>query len=152
MTETDNLVVETIERFGRSRGQLLPILQEIVKTEHYLSEDALKTVAEELDLSPADVYGVASFYSFLDLKPRGENCIRVCKSITCYMKGKDQIIKAIESRLKIRLGETTPNNRFSFIPVNCIGWCHKGPAMLINEDVYTELTPEKAVEAIESYI
>ncbi|MFZ0391406.1 MAG: NAD(P)H-dependent oxidoreductase subunit E [Calditrichia bacterium] len=152
MSPTSMLVREAVLKHGKSRQSLLPVLQDVVKSNNYLSEDALIEVARELDLSSAEVYGTASFYSFMDMKPCGENIIRICKTITCYMKGKDNIIKAIEDRLRIKLGETTRDGKFSFLAANCIGWCHKGPAMLINDRVYTQLTPKSAVQAIEEYL
>ena len=147
-----NFIDEIIVQFRQERKNLLPILQEVVKSEHYLSEESLKEIALKMDLSAAEVYGMASFYSFLDIQPRGENIIRICKTITCFMKGKDEIIKTIEKRLKIKLGETTPDNKFSFLPVNCIGWCHEGPAMLINEKVYTHVTPENVIKVIDEFM
>lgn len=151
MSPTAELVKRTVGRHGTQRESLLPILQDIVKEQHYLTDEAMVEVANLLDLSAAEVYGTASFYTFLDLKPRGENVIRICKTITCYMKGKDEIIKAIEDRLKIKLGETTSDGKFSFLAANCIGWCHEGPAMLINDKVYTKLTPKKALDALNEY-
>lgn len=68
------------------------------------------------------------------------------------MKGKDSIVSALEDALGIKMGETTPDRKFSLLEANCIGWCHKGPAMLINDKVYTELTPEKAVQALDEYM
>ena len=148
----ENIVLQAIKKHGKKRGNLLPILQYIVKEKSFLSEESMIEVAKQLDMSSAEVYGVASFYSFLDTKHLGKNIIRICKTITCYMLGKDEIIKVIEDKLKIKLGETTPDDKFSFLSANCIGWCHLGPAMLINDKVYTELTPEKAIEAIEEYM
>ncbi len=78
----------------------------------------------------------------------GKNIIRVCKTISCKMKGKQEIIKAIEKLLKIQVGETTRDQNFTLIESNCLGWCHKGPVMLINDEVYPEITPEKAIEII----
>jgi NADH:ubiquinone oxidoreductase subunit E len=68
------------------------------------------------------------------------------------MKGKSLIIQELEDLLKVKLGETTPNRKFSLLETNCLGWCHKGPAMLINDEAYTELTPEKVREIINEYI
>jgi NADH-quinone oxidoreductase subunit E len=127
-------------------------LQGIVQKEHYLSEEAMLDVARELDLSAADVYGTASFYTFLDTVPRGKNIVRVCKTITCHMKGKDDIINAICNQLKVKVGETTHDKKFTLLTANCLGWCHKGPVMLVNDDVFPELTPAKAVEIIQNYI
>lgn len=148
---TELLVKELVEKNGKSRNSLMPILQGIVQQEHYLSEDAMLTVAKELDLSAADVYGTASFYTFLDTVPRGKNIIRVCKTITCHMKGKEEIVNAISNLLKIKVGETTHDKKFTLLTANCLGWCHKGPVMLINDEVYPELTAAKAVEIIQTY-
>ena len=100
-------------------------------------------VAKELDISAAEVYGIASFYTFLDTQVRGKYVIRICKTITCSMKGKSDIVHTLEDILKIKVGETTADRQFSLIETNCIGWCHKAPAILINDMPYTELTPEK---------
>jgi NADH:ubiquinone oxidoreductase subunit E len=151
MTAITDLVRQLAHIHGRSTKSLLPILQGIVRQEHYLSDYALTEVARELDLSAAQVYGIATFYTFLDTHPRGQYVIRVCKTITCEMNGKNQIIKAIEDTLKIKMGETTPNKMFSLLHTNCLGWCHKGPAMLINDSIYCELTPEKVIEILNSY-
>ncbi len=149
---TELLVKELVEKNGRCRNSLMPILQGIVQKEHYLSEEAMLDVAKELDLSAADVYGTASFYTFLDTVPRGKNIIRVCKTITCHMKGKDEIINALSNQLKIKIGETTHDKKFTLLTANCLGWCHKGPVMLVNDEVYPELTPAQAVEIIQNYI
>lgn len=148
---TELLVKELVEKNGKCRNSLMPILQGIVQKEHYLSEEAMLSVAKELDLSAADVYGTASFYTFLDTVPRGKNIVRVCKTITCHMKGKDDIINAIMNQLKIKVGETTHDKKYTLLTANCLGWCHKGPVMLVNDDIYPELTPAKAVEIIQSY-
>lgn len=143
------LVAEAVKKYGTNRESLMPILQHVHKELHYLPKEAMQEIAEALDLSSADVYGTASFYSFLDIKEKGKYIIKVCKSISCNLKNKDEIIKALENKLKIKLGETTIDKKFSLIEANCLGWCHKGPVMLINDTVYTELTPETAVKAVE---
>ena len=109
-------------------------------------------VARELDISAADVFGTATFYSFLDTEPRGKYIIRICKTISCSMKGKNDILSTIEEILKVNLGETTPDRKFSLLETNCIGWCHKAPAMLINDKPFTELTPSKVTEILREYI
>jgi len=152
MSNTEILVKELSEKYGKNRNSLMPVLQGVVQKERYLSEDAMVAIARELDLSAAEVYGTASFYTFLDTVPRGKNIIRVCKTITCHMKGKDEIIKTLENLLNIKIGETTHDKEFTLLTANCLGWCHKGPVMLVNDEVYPELTPEKAIEIINSYI
>ncbi|MFN2395545.1 MAG: NAD(P)H-dependent oxidoreductase subunit E [Bacteroidales bacterium] len=152
MTNIEELVKQQAEVHGKSRKSLMPILQAVIRSERFLSEDAMVTIARELDISTADVYGTASFYTFMDTKPRGKNIIRVCKTITCHMKGKDAVIGALEDLLKIKLGENTSDGKFSLLQANCLGWCHKGPVMLINDEVYPEVTPESAVEIIQKYL
>jgi len=145
------LVSKLTEKHGTERSALLPILQGIINKERFLSEEAMTEVAKTLDISSADVFGTASFYSFLDTKPRGKYIIRVCKTIVCDMHGKDKIMKTLEGCLGIKEGETTPNKEFSLLTTNCLGWCANGPAMLINDEIYTDLTPEKVRKIIKSY-
>ena len=152
MPEIKELVKGLADKHGRTRESLLPILQGIITEERYISDAAMTEVARELDMSAALVYGTATFYSFLDTKPRGKYVIRVCRTITCDMKGKKQIIKTLEDLLKVKVGETTKDNKFTLLETNCLGWCHKGPAMLINDEAYTELTDEKVNEIIGDYM
>src|SRR5450759_5244440 len=152
MYQVGNLVKELSDKHGRVRESLMPILQEIVQKHNYLNDEAMVEVARELDISAAEVYGTASFYTFLDTQMRGKYVIRVCKTITCSMKGKSDIIKTLEEILNIKVGETTPDKQFSLIETNCIGWCHKAPAILINDLPFTELTPVKVTEIIKDYM
>jgi NADH-quinone oxidoreductase subunit E len=152
MYQVGNLVKELSDKHGRLRESLMPILQGIVEKHNYLTDEAMVEVARELDISAAEVYGTASFYTFLETQAKGKYIIRVCKTITCSMKGKGEVIETLEDMLKIKVGETTADNLFSLIETNCIGWCHKAPAMLINEIPYTDLTPEKVAEIIKDYM
>jgi NADH:ubiquinone oxidoreductase subunit E len=146
------MVKELADKHGRTRESLMPILQDIVKKYNYLTDESMVEVATELDISAAEVYGTASFYTFLDTEERGKNVIRVCKTITCSMKGKNDIISTIEDILKIKVGETTPDKMFTLLETNCIGWCHKAPAILINDMPYTDLTPETVIDVIKGYM
>jgi len=152
MAEVKELVKELSGKFGNQRESLIPILQGIVDQNHYLSKEAMLEVARELDVSAAEIYGTASFYSFLDTQAKGKYKIRICKSITCDMKGKKSIIDTMEGMLKIKVGETTQDGRFSLLETNCIGLCDQGPAMLINDEYFTKLTPEKVREVLGDYV
>jgi NADH:ubiquinone oxidoreductase subunit E len=152
MYQTGNLVKELADKHGRQRENLMPILQDIVRKYNYLTDEAMVEVATELDISAAEVYGTASFYTFLDTQERGKNVIRVCKTITCSMKGKNDIVAALEDILKIKVGETTPDKMFTLVETNCIGWCHKAPAMLINDMPYTDLTPQTVIDVVKGYM
>jgi NADH-quinone oxidoreductase subunit E len=152
MTETIQLIKNLADRHGRQRDALMPILQGVVEAENYISDIAMTEIARELDIATAEVYGTATFYSFLDTVPRGKYVIRICKTITCDMHGKKRIVQTIENLLKIKLGETTQDKKFSLLYTNCIGWCHQGPAMLINSTPYGDLDEEKVTEIIMEYM
>lgn len=152
MKPVNELIKSLADKYGRERNSLLPILQGVVEQEKYLSEYSMIEIARELDLPATEVYGTATFYSFLEHKKMGRYIIRLCKTITCAMKGENQILLTIQDMLKIKLGETTPDGNFSLLHTNCLGFCHKAPAMLINNEVYTELTPEKVREILTGYI
>lgn len=152
MEKINAIINLNIEKYGHNREALLPILQSVVEEKNYLTDNDISIIAKNLDLSSAYVYGTASFYSFLDLEERGKYVIRICKTISCYMKWKNEILETIEDVLRIKVGETSPDKKFSLMETNCIGWCHKAPAMLINDKPYTELTPQKVINILNDLI
>lgn len=151
MSDAKDLVRTIADQHGRSPESLLPILQDVLNEKRVLSESVMIEIARELDISAAEVYGTATFYSFLGTRAVGKYVIRVCKTITCMMHGKNQIIKELEDMLRIRLGETTHDKLFTLLETNCLGQCHQGPAMLINDIPYTQLTVDKVREIINQY-
>lgn len=144
-------VRELASKVGTEREQLLPLLEAIDKEFHFLSELIVNEVARLFDLSQTEVYSVASFYHLLNVKPAGKYVIRLCRTICCELKGKNRIVKALESELQIKMGETTSDKKFSLHYANCMGMCDAGPAMLVNSDLHANLSPSRAVEIINSY-
>ena len=126
-------------------------LQEAQTRLGYLSPELMVELADSLNVPVNDIYGVASFYSFIATKPTGRNIIRICRSLPCYLKNCQSVVKAIEKELGIKPGETTPDGRFSFELTNCIGLCDRAPAMLINNDAHVDLTPKKISQILQSY-
>ena len=145
--EIQNLVAQ----FGIGRETLLPVLQELQIKYGFISEFAQQEVARILDIHPVEVYGVISFYSFLGTERKGRNIIRLCQTISCDLAGKDTIVRTLESELKIKFGETTKDEKFSLEFINCMGMCDQGPAMIINDVVYTKLTPHKVVDILKNF-
>jgi [NiFe] hydrogenase diaphorase moiety large subunit len=141
-------IEKLVEKYGNNRSALLSILQEIQQKHSYVSDFAQQEVARLLDIHPVEVYSVISFYSFLNSSPKGRNIVRLCQTITCDMHGKEAVAKAIERELGIKFGETTKDKKFTLEYANCLGMCDQGPAMLVNDKVYSKLTPEKAVEIL----
>lgn len=152
LTLEKNALTEEIEalaeKYGKERTSLLQILQDIQRKHNYISEYAQQEVARALDIHPAEVYGVITFYSFLHSKPRGRNIVRVCKTIACDLAGKTEICQTIQRELGIKFGETTKDKKITLEYTNCIGMCDQGPAMIINERVHTKLSPEKVVQIL----
>jgi NADH-quinone oxidoreductase E subunit len=137
------------EQYGNARNALIPILQEIQKKYYYISDYAMQIVADYLKIHPVEVYSVISFYSFLDDKPKGKYIIRLCRTISCDMQGKDRVARQLENDLGIQFGETTPDGKFTLEWANCLGMCDQGPAILVNEHVFTQVTPEKVHDILE---
>lgn len=133
------------------QDKLLVLLEEVQDKNGYLSYNLLEEIAQNLNLPISSVYGVATFYSFLSIKPLGRNIIRVCKSLPCYLKNAIPIIDCITKELGIVPGETTTDGRFSFQLANCIGTCDRAPAMMINHDIHGNLTPKKISEILMGY-
>ena len=144
-------IQEEVSITGRGKEELLELLKEGQDRFGYLSREFLIEAAKSLGLPVGEVYGVATFYSFLSIRPKGRNVIRICKSVPCFLKNSDIIIESIQKELGIKPGETTPDGRFSFELTNCIGACDKAPAMMINHDVYGDLTPDKISQILEDY-
>lgn len=142
-------IEELIKRFGSGREALLPILQNIQKKFGYISDFAMQEISHHLDIHPVEVYGVTTFYSFLSTEPKGKYIIRLCKTISCDLLGKETIARTFEKELNIKFGETSKDKKFTLDYCNCIGMCDQGPSVLINEQVYTRLTPSKVVEILE---
>jgi NADH-quinone oxidoreductase E subunit len=136
---------------NKAPENLLVALKEAQTRFGYLSQELIAELADFLDMPVNDVYGVASFYSFLSTKPQGRNVIRICRSLPCYLQNGQTVIEAVEKEIGIKPGETTPDGRFSFELTNCIGLCDRAPAMLINNDAHVDLTPEKIAQILRKY-
>lgn len=130
---------------------ILLALEEAQARFGHISSDFMNKLAKSLDIPVNDVYGVASFYSFITTRPLGRNVIRICQSLPCHIKEGEAIIEAIETEIGIKPGNTTKDGRFSYEITNCIGLCDGAPAMLINHDVHVKLTAEKIADILKRY-
>ena len=135
-----------------NRERLLEMLKAEQSKSGYICPEAMGDIAQSLKIGVSEVYGVATFYSFLGTRPSGRNVIRVCKSLPCYLKNAQMIIESVHQAIGIRPGEMTPDGEFSFELTNCIGACDKAPAMLVNHDVHGNLTPDRISEVLKSYL
>ncbi len=115
----------------------------------YLSDEALEEAARMLDISPLELEELATFYTFIFREPVGKYVIHVCDSVICWMDGYESLRDHLCNKLKINMGETTHDGLFTLLPVCCIGYCDRSPAILINRKVYGPLTPEKLDQILE---
>lgn len=136
---------------ARLEKNLMVLLQRARDVYGYIPDHALTSLADELAIPVVDVYAAATFYRALPLRPVGRHVIKVCRSVPCYLKHNQRIIEALQRELGIARGETTPDGVFSLELVNCIGACDKAPAMMIDDDVFGELTPERVTEILAGY-
>jgi NADH:ubiquinone oxidoreductase subunit E len=136
---------------NQAQANLLSALKEAQARLGYLSPEFMMELADSLHLPVSEVYGVASFYSFLATKPMGRNVIRICHNLPCYLKKGQIITKTVERELGISPGQVTTDDRFSFELVNCLGLCDQAPAMLINNNPHTNLTKDRIVKILQKY-
>jgi len=152
VTEREQLmkdVTALADDLGRERSSLLPILQAVQAKHRHISEFAMQHIADVLGLHPVEVHSVISFYHFLETEPQGKYVIRLCRTISCDMAGKERVARQLENDLGITFGETTSDGKFTLEWANCIGMCDQGPALLVNDKVFTRVTPEKVHEILE---
>jgi [NiFe] hydrogenase diaphorase moiety large subunit len=140
---------ELVERHGRDRSSLIPVLQELQRRHATISDFAMQVLADELGIHPAEVYGVTSFYAFLRQPTRGRFVFRLCRTISCDLSGKSRVARQLENDLGIGFGQTTADGRFGLEWANCLGMCDQGPALLVNDRVYTRVTAEQVHEIID---
>ena len=143
-----SLIDPVLEKYGNNSGNLITILQKAQEIYGYLPTDVIYKVAEQTGSTPAKVMGVATFYTQFRLKPVGKYLIMLCKGTACHVNGADRIETALSEELGISDGETTDDGLFSIKNVACLGCFSLSPVMMINDETYGSLTPEKAVGII----
>jgi NADP-reducing hydrogenase subunit HndA len=140
-----------IKEYRNRPGCLIPVLQRAQEIVGYLPSFVQKRIAKGLNIPVAEVHSVVSFYSFFTMKPRGDHNIRVCLGTACYVKGIEGVVHKIKESLKIDIGETTEDKKFSIEGVRCLGACGLAPVMMIDQETYGALTPAKALTIIGQY-
>lgn len=144
-------IKKVIEEYKTVKGGLIPVLHQIQNTYGYLPEDVLKLVSQELNIPMAEIFGVASFYSYFSLEPKGEHIIRVCLGTACYVKGAQALIDKISKELNVEVGKTTEDGKFTLEATRCLGACGLAPVMVIGEKVYGRLTPDDIPAILKEY-
>lgn len=144
-------VKEAIRNFKGMKGALIPVLHKVQNLYGYLPEVVLQVVSEELDVPMTEIYGVASFYSFFSLEPKGKYVIRVCLGTACYIKGAQELLDRLSKELHVQVQKTTEDGKFTLDATRCLGACGLAPVMMIGEKVYGRLTPRDISKILEEY-
>ena len=143
-------VCEILKKYDYQASKLVPILQEVQEEYRYLPEDVMTFVSTGLGLPAANVYGVATFYSYFTFEPRGKYTIRLCDGTACHVRNSLPILEALRKRLRLNEKQhTTPDMLFSIETVSCLGACGLAPVVVINDDVHGLMTPERAVALVD---
>jgi NADH:ubiquinone oxidoreductase subunit E len=132
-------------------GGLIPVLEEAQVALEYLPVSVQKKVARGLNLPFSRVYGVVTFYSFFTMKPRGRHTVRVCLGTACYVRGGKALADAVKKEFGLEEGETTPDRRFTYESVRCLGACGLGPVVVVDEDVHGRMKPSKLKDVLSQY-
>ena len=148
-TELEPQVETIFGEYEKDRSNLIPILQEAQELEGYLSRDALEKVADYLDLSLNDVFGVASFYTLFKFIPPGRCQVKVCQGTACHVRGSSLIMEELCDKLGIKPGETTADRAFSLESVACYGSCALAPVMIVDEKVHSQMTTKTACDLVD---
>ncbi|MGC9366678.1 MAG: NADH-quinone oxidoreductase subunit NuoE [bacterium] len=133
------------------QGSLIKLLQSAQETYGYIPEPAIYNISELVGISPAEIYGVITFYSQFRLKPLGKYVIKICEGTACHVNGAREILRAIKNELGIGIDETTDDGLFTMLSVACLGCCSLSPVIMINDKTYGKLTPEKIRSILREY-
>lgn len=148
---TNKQFAETIEQFDTNRGNLISILQKVQEKEGFLSTETVSEVSKYLDITENDIYSVASFYAQFRFTPPGKHSIKACLGTACHVRGGDRIVDSIGRELNIQPGEVTEDTKFGLERVACVGCCALAPVVVIDGDVYGNMSPAQIKKVLSQY-
>jgi NADH:ubiquinone oxidoreductase subunit E len=140
-----------IERYKDKPGSLIPVLQQAQEVCGYLPHMVQRYIAQGMKMSPSVVFGVATFYSYFTLVPRGKHVIRVCLGTACYVKRSEEILEKIKDELNLEVGEISRDKKYSLEAVRCLGACGLAPVVVIGQDTYGDVAATKVMDIIKKY-
>ena len=140
-----------IEEYPDPRAASIEALMVVQKHRRWVSDEALRDIAAMISMSADELDGVATFYNLIYRRPVGRHVILLCDSVSCYLVGYETIRRALESKLGIGYGQTTSDDRFTLLPIACLGACERGPALMIGEDTHFNVTAETLDSILAGY-
>ena len=145
------LIREVCANFNNEEGELINVLHQVQDKLGYLPAEVQELIAKELNMSAAKVYGVVTFYSFFTMLPQGEHPISVCMGTACYVRGAEQVLDELKRQLKIEVGETTVDGKFSINALRCVGACGLAPVVMVGEKVHGRVAPTDVKKILDQY-
>jgi NADH-quinone oxidoreductase subunit E/NADP-reducing hydrogenase subunit HndA len=143
--------MESVKDAPHAESFLIAILHKAQGLYGYLSQEVMDEIACTMNIPTSHIWGVATFYHYFNLSPRGQHVISVCLGTACYVKGAEQILAAIKEHLNVQMGETTEDKLFTLQEARCLGACGLAPVVMIDDKIYGELTPDKMREILNTY-
>lgn len=146
-----NRIKEICRSFNNDPGELINVLHQTQHEFGYLPAEVQEVIASELKISVAKVYGVVTFYHFFTMVPKGKHPVSICTGTACYVRGAEKVLDEFRKNLKIEVGQTTPDGKFSLSCLRCVGACGLAPVVMIGEKVYGRVAPEGVKEILKEY-
>jgi NADH-quinone oxidoreductase subunit E/NADP-reducing hydrogenase subunit HndA len=140
------------KNFNNEKGEVINVLHKVQGTFGYLPAEVQEIIAHELNLSLAHVYGIVTFYSFFTMTPKGEHPISICTGTACYVRGAEKVLDEFKRQLNIKVGETTPDGKFSINCLRCVGVCGLAPITYVGDKAYGKLAPENVKDILAEYM
>ena len=144
-------ITAELDHIEHKEAASIEALKVVQKRRGWVSDESIRDVASLLDMTPAELDAVATFFNFIYRKPVGRHVIAICDSMVCWSLGYDPLREVLRKKLGIAFGETTQDDRFTLLPAACLGACDRAPAMLVDEDIYGPMTPEMLERILEKY-
>jgi NADP-reducing hydrogenase subunit HndA len=144
-------IKEVCHNFGNKEGELINVLHGVQEKLGYLPAEVQELIAQELNMSVAKVYGVVTFYSFFTMIPKGLYPVSICMGTACYVRGAEQVLSEFKRQLKVEVGQTTPDGKFSLSCLRCVGACGLAPVVQVGEKVYGRVSPQQVKQIIAEY-
>jgi len=145
------LVRNLVEEQGHEKAELIPILHEINGAMGYISDEAIQELSEQMKVPTSQIYSVATFYRMLSTEPRGRHVIQFCESAPCHVAGGRLVWQKLQRELGLAKGETSEDDQWTLLTVSCLGVCGVGPVMIIDNDIYGNVTPEQVPDILSNY-
>lgn len=152
LTEAEQKEIdEHVKEYPNKRAACIEALKVVQEKRRWISDESLKDIADYLEMTIDELDSVATFYNLVFRKPIGRHVILVCDSVSCYIMGYEKILEYLYEKFKIKFGDTSEDDRFTLLPIPCLGTCDHAPALMIDNELYRDLTEEKLDKILEHY-